>query len=63
MSLLMHIAEHDEFDIVSSCDDYENEMIQRLLSKNLNRATDYSTSNAKLIFKKLRKPFTKNLIF
>ena len=43
--------------------DCEDETVRRLPSKNLNKATGYLTPEARLAFIKLRKTFTKGLIF
>ena len=58
----MQLAEHDEFGIIGDVVDCEDKIVERLLSKNSNRAIGYLTPKARLIFTKSRKAFTKALI-
>ena len=57
------MAERDNVSIVDDSGDHEDKIIKRLSSKNLNRAMGYLISKARLVFIKLRKAFTKALIF
>ena len=59
---LKDLAERDEVGIICSGDNCKDKTVERLPSKNLNRAIDYLTSKAWLAFTKLRKAFTKALI-
>ena len=56
------MAEHDKVDTVGGRGDYKDKMVEKSLSKNLNRATGYLAPKARLAFIKLRKAFTKALI-
>ena len=47
----------------SGASNYEDETIERLSSKNLNKAAKYLTPKARLGFTQLKKAFTKALIF
>ena len=48
--------------VSSGNNNYEDETIERLLSKNLNKTTSYLISNTKQAFTKLRQIFIKALI-
>ena len=62
MLSLINRTERDKIVIFGNGGDYKNEMVKRLPSKNLNRAMDYLTPEARLVFTKLKKAFTKALI-
>ena len=62
LPLSIDMSKRNEFDIVGSGDDYKDETVERLPSKNLNGAIDYLTSKTMLTFTKLRKVFTKALV-
>ena len=55
----MNVAERDEVDTVGRGSDYEDKTIKRSLSKNSNGATGFLTSEARLVFTKLKKAFIK----
>ena len=59
--LSIDVAKVDEAGI-SAKGDCEDETVERLPSKNLNRATGYLTPNARRAFTQLRQIFTKALI-
>ena len=59
----MNMAECDMVSTVSTNGDYKDKTVKKSPSKNLNRATGYPTSKARLVFTKLRKIFTKASIF
>ena len=60
---LIDVAENNEVDIIGSDSDFEDKMDEKLLSKNLNRATGYLTPNIRQTFIQLRQTFTKTLFF
>ena len=57
------MAEDAEVGSISGNGDCKDKTVKKLLSKNLNRATDYLAPKARLVFTKLRKSFTKAPIF
>ena len=57
----MDVAKIDEVG-VGSGDDCEDKKVERLLSKNSNRATGYLTSDTRQAFTQLRQTFIKLLI-
>ena len=58
----MDVVQRNKVSTVDGGGDCEDEMVERLPSKNWNRATGYLTPKAGLAFTKLRKVFTKPLI-
>ena len=56
---LIDLAERDEFGIVVGGVDYEDKIVKKSPSKNLNRDTGYLTPETRLAFTKLKKVFTK----
>ena len=62
--LLINIAESDKVGITdSSVDDGKDKMIKKLPFKNLNKAEQYFTLEARLAFIQLKKAFTEAFIF
>ena len=55
----MNVAESDKVGTIDNGGDCENETVKRSPSKNLNGATGYLISEARLMFTRLKKAFTK----
>ena len=53
----------EDVDINSSGSNYKVKIVKKLMSKNLNKATEYLTSKIRLAFTQLKKVFIKALIF
>ena len=61
--LSIYVVERNRVSTIGGGNDCEDEMVEKSLSKNLNGVTGYLILEARLAFTKLRKTFTKALIF
>ena len=59
---MIYVVKANDVGIGIGSDEYENKIVKRSLSKNLNRATGYPIPNARQTFTQLKRTFTKALM-